>query len=154
MAVVTKSAQETEQAGEDVVADIMDEMKERGKPGTATVIGLKGELGAGKTTFMKGVARALSVPDTITSPTFVIEKVYELPDELPFDHLIHIDAYRIEESRELISLGWHEILSDPKNIIFVEWPERVEDIMPHRTIEILFAVKGREEREIRYIDEK
>jgi tRNA threonylcarbamoyladenosine biosynthesis protein TsaE len=98
----------------------------------ATVVGLYGDLGAGKTFFTQSVAKELGIIESIVSPTFVIEKIYELKDS-KFSHLIHIDAYRIESSSELISLGFQKIISDPTNLILIEWPERVEDIMPKHT---------------------
>ncbi len=99
------------------------------KADSATVVGLYGDLGAGKTFFTQSVAETLGVTENLVSPTFVIEKIYELTNQ-KFSHLIHIDAYRIESSSELLSLGWQKIISDPKNLILIEWPERVEDIMP------------------------
>lgn len=99
-------------------------------PNSSTqVIGLYGNLGAGKTAFAKAVAKVLGVPDIITSPTFVIEKIYELKGQ-KFQHLIHIDSYRLEKEEELLHLGWEEIISDPGNLILIEWPEKVEGIMP------------------------
>ncbi len=103
----------------------------------ATVVGLYGDLGAGKTTFTQSVARALGVEETVVSPTFVIEKIYELPktEKVPqkFTHLIHIDAYRLEQSSELEHLGWRDITADSHNLILIEWPERVADIMSVHT---------------------
>ncbi len=96
---------------------------------TATVIGLYGNLGAGKTSFSQGVAQALGVTEMVTSPTFVIEKIYDLEGK-KFDRLVHIDAYRLEKPEELLHLGWEEITKDPKNLILIEWPERVGSIMP------------------------
>ena len=95
----------------------------------AVVVGLYGNLGAGKTTFTQAVAKTLGILETVTSPTFVIEKIYELENR-KFTHLIHIDAYRLEKSEELLHLGWNEIISDPHNLILIEWPEKVADIMP------------------------
>ncbi len=95
----------------------------------ARVVGLYGNLGAGKTTFTQAIAKSLGVEETVTSPTFVIEKIYELTGG-KFTHLIHIDAYRLEKSEELLHLGWQEVTSDPKNLILIEWPERVVEIMP------------------------
>ena len=95
----------------------------------ATIVGLYGELGAGKTTFTQAVAKAFGIEEKVISPTFVIEKIYELTSQ-KFTHLIHIDAYRIEKSEELIHLGWQNIISDPRNLIFIEWPEKISDIMP------------------------
>lgn len=101
----------------------------------ATVIGLYGDLGAGKTTFSQAFAKEIGVTETVTSPTFVIEKSYALSvvkDAAPtlFNKLVHIDAYRLNSSHELEVLGWKELLSEPKTLILIEWPERVADIMP------------------------
>ena len=131
MEVLTQSAEETGNLAANIVKKLLQNESE-----SATVVGLCGELGSGKTTFMKGIASALGVKETIVSPTFVIEKIYKLENS-KFDHLIHFDAYRIEKSDELLHLGWNEMISNPKNLIFVEWPERVIDIMPenHKKIE-------------------
>jgi len=96
-------------------------------PNRATVIGLKGDLGSGKTTFTQLVAEALGVKDQITSPTFVLMKSYKLKHSV-FNKLIHIDAYRLNSGQDLLRLGWSEIIADPKNLILVEWPEIIEDI--------------------------
>lgn len=98
------------------------------KPSSAaTLVSLKGNLGAGKTTFTQMVAKIMGVEETVTSPTFVIEKIYKLKDK-PYEHLIHIDAYRLESGKELETLGWHEMAVNPKNCIFIEWPEKVADL--------------------------
>jgi len=99
----------------------------------ATVVGLYGELGSSKTTFMKYLAENFGIEETIQSPTFVIEKIYELENK-SFQHLIHIDAYRIEKEEEMLSLGWKEIIADPQNLICIEWPERIAKIMPEHII--------------------
>lgn len=105
---------------------------------TARVVGLSGDLGSGKTTFVQGVARALGIPDQITSPTFVIMKSYELPAS-SFKKMIHIDAYRLESARELEDLRFNELAHDPSNLIFIEWPERVKEILPPGKKELFFA---------------
>jgi|SRR3989344_721074 len=110
---------------------------------TATVVGLAGDLGAGKTTFIQGAAKSLGIEESVTSPTFVIEKIYPLVDQ-PFAHLIHIDAYRLKSADELVALGWGEIIRDPRNVIFIEWPERVSNIMPADAKRL----------KLRFIDEK
>lgn len=112
----------------------------------AYVVGLYGDLGAGKTTFMKYLAEHFGVSETIQSPTFVIEKIYELTGQ-KFTHLIHIDAYRIEKETEMVDLGWNEVVSDNKNIICVEWPEKMPTIMPPHT-KIFFEHISENERKI------
>ena len=107
----------------------------------ATVITLSGDLGAGKTTFTQGVARALGVNEKVTSPTFVIEKVYELSGQ-KWTHLIHIDAYRLKDAHELEVLGWHEIMQEPGNLILIEWPEMVAELIPKSATRITIAGSG------------
>lgn len=110
---------------------------------TATVIGLYGDLGAGKTTFTKALASVLGITEIVTSPTFVLEKIYTLKNKKlnkNFLYLVHIDAYRLENSNELKGLGWGTIISDPGNIIVIEWADKVEDILPSYTKKIHFEV--------------
>ncbi|MDO8492471.1 MAG: tRNA (adenosine(37)-N6)-threonylcarbamoyltransferase complex ATPase subunit type 1 TsaE [bacterium] len=107
-------------------------------PRTATVLALRGDLGSGKTAFVKSLGKALGLRDNITSPTFVIMKSYQIIEHSVFNNLVHIDAYRIEEKRELEILGWREIIADPKNLVVVEWPERVAKIIPKNVIKINF----------------
>jgi len=126
MKFTTKNLEETQKIAQDFISEIKPSDK------TATVIGLYGDLGAGKTSFTQGVALGLGITETVASPTFVIEKNYKLNTnhQSLFTSLIHIDAYRLEKSDELLHLGWREIISNPKNLILIEWPERVADIMP------------------------
>jgi tRNA threonylcarbamoyladenosine biosynthesis protein TsaE len=95
----------------------------------ATLVGLHGELGSGKTTFVQLVGKKLGVKESITSPTFVIMKSYSLTAKR-YTLLVHIDAYRLDSGKDLLALGWQEIMADPKNLILLEWPERVSDILP------------------------
>jgi tRNA threonylcarbamoyladenosine biosynthesis protein TsaE len=117
----------------------------------AVVVGLYGNLGSGKTSFTQGVAKAFGVEDTVVSPTFVIEKIYELTSQ-NFSHLIHIDAYRIEKSEELLHLGFREIIKDKGNVIFIEWPERVMDIIPDHIKINLKSLNDQNAREIEIND--
>jgi tRNA threonylcarbamoyladenosine biosynthesis protein TsaE len=115
----------------------------------ATVIGLYGELGSGKTTFMKSFVKSLGVEETIQSPTFVIMKKYELKNFSlsSFQTLIHIDAYRLDSGEDLLKLGWEKVVSDPKNLICIEWPEKVAEILsPH--IVLKFEHAGEQTRKI------
>lgn len=113
----------------------------------ATIIGLQGDLGSGKTTFVQAMAEALGITGVVTSPTFVIEKIYKTTHS-KFQHLIHIDAYRLESGAELEVLGWRDIVSDPHNLIAVEWPERIGDILPSHTPTINFTFINETTREI------
>lgn len=107
---------------------------------TATLITLSGELGAGKTTFSQMVGKELGVTENMVSPTFVLEKVYALTDTRGFTHLIHIDAYRLQTGDELGALRFSEVLEDPRNIILLEWPEKVAESLPPAAVAITLQV--------------
>jgi tRNA threonylcarbamoyladenosine biosynthesis protein TsaE len=95
----------------------------------ALAITLHGDLGAGKTTFTQGFLRGLGVKSKITSPTFVITKSYKLKAK-SYSKVYHYDCYRIKSAKEISDLNWKEIIADPKNIILIEWPERISKILP------------------------
>ena len=104
---------------------------------SATVVGLYGNLGSGKTTFVQSVAEILGVTECPTSPTFVILKNYTLTSN-PHTLLVHIDAYRLKSGAELIKLGWQELVSNPANLIFIEWPEHVKEILTSDHLKLSF----------------
>ena len=124
---ISKSIQDTEKIAKELVSLCVFGKKDR-----ATILGLYGELGAGKTTLTQNIAKALGVKEKVLSPTFVIMKIFDLKNP-NFKKLIHIDAYRLEDSKELSVLGWNEIINDPTNLVLIEWPEKVADIMPPHT---------------------
>lgn len=143
MKIVSKSLKETEK-----IAREFAEREFVKNASGALVVGLCGDLGSGKTAFTQAVAKCLGVKETVTSPTFVIEKIYKLGNK-NFDHLIHIDAYRLESGSELLHLGWEEIAKNPKNIIFIEWPERIAEILSDNIKKIFFTFVDENTREIR-----
>ncbi len=98
--------------------------------GQPLVIALEGELGAGKTTFTQAFAEALGITEKLKSPTFVLMKHYHLASVPGYDTLYHLDCYRLRDYKDLEPLGVEDILKNPKNIILIEWAERVADILP------------------------
>lgn len=104
------------------------------EPGS--IIALRGDLGAGKTVLVKGIARGLGVEDEPVSPTFVIMNAYE--GRIP---LYHFDLYRISGADELMSIGADEFLFGG-GVSAVEWAERVEEIFPEYTIYIDIKMPG------------
>ncbi|MFZ1075002.1 MAG: tRNA (adenosine(37)-N6)-threonylcarbamoyltransferase complex ATPase subunit type 1 TsaE [Minisyncoccia bacterium] len=116
----------------------------------AALVVLSGELGAGKTAFTKAVARTLGIEETVSSPTFVIEKIYLLPKGHLFKRLVHIDAYRLEKGSDLAPLGFHELMRDPENLILLEWPEKVAHALPPVIAKISFTVLPDGARKISY----
>ncbi len=114
----------------------------------ATVVLLSGDLGTGKTAFVKACAKNLGIHADITSPTFVIQKEYALQDQ-KWQKMIHIDAYRLQRKEDLELLGWNTIITDPQNIIFLEWPEMVQGItLPLDTQKLRLSILQEEIRKI------
>lgn len=123
----------------------------------ATLVTLSGELGAGKTAFTKAVARALGVYETVNSPTFVLEKIYLLPENYGhrksiFKRLVHIDAYRLSKGGDLAPLGFDELMRNSGNLILLEWPEKVVDALPEGMRRISFKTLLDGSREISYAE--
>lgn len=142
----TRSPEETKQLAADLVATLA---ARPGVSGTSTIVALQGNLGAGKTVFVKGAAAALGVSGEVTSPTFVIEKIYTLKDGAPWKRLVHIDAYRLEGNNELRTIGWADIATDPNNLIMMEWPERVGLGVPERAVWLEFDAVNETTRTIK-----
>ena len=133
---LTKSPGETKKLGEALARTLLrNRSKDR-----ATVVGLRGDLGGGKTTFLQGFAKGLGIGSRILSPTFIIVR--------RTGHFYHIDCYRIQKPQELLSLGFKEIVSVPQNVIVMEWADRVRKIMPKSTIWIDFKFISKNERKI------
>ncbi|MEK7147911.1 MAG: tRNA (adenosine(37)-N6)-threonylcarbamoyltransferase complex ATPase subunit type 1 TsaE [Patescibacteria group bacterium] len=127
---------------------IARELLEKIIPGTAaTVVALEGDLGAGKTALTQEIAKILNVIENVNSPTFVIEKIYNI-DFKNFKKLIHIDAYRLEKEQELINIGWNEIVGNPENLIVIEWPENVPNLIPENAIRVSLKFVDEKIREI------
>ncbi len=147
MKMLLNNIKEMEDFANVFIKDIIENSGDKDK---ATIIGLQGNLGSGKTTFVKSTAKILKIEGVITSPTFVIEKIYNLPDSNFFSNLIHIDAYRLKNGKELLSLNWKDILHNPSSIIFIEWPEIIADILPKDVRRIYFSFVDENTREVEY----
>ncbi len=109
----------------------------------ATVIELGGDVGAGKTTFTRGLAEGLGVKGEVTSPSFTISKVYALPDG---GRLVHYDFYRLPEPGLMVE-DLEENLAEPGNVVVIEWGESVAELLPeeHIRVEIKYCDDGRRE---------
>ena len=119
------------------------------KTDTATILALRGNLGAGKTTFTQALARELGITETVQSPTYVLMKSYPIS----YKHLttlVHIDAYRLETPEQFADLAPERFLHDPATLVVVEWPERVEGALPQPDLVLNFSADDSSEGE-RYI---
>lgn len=105
-----------------------------------SIVLLSGELGAGKTTFMKGVASYFDIDD-IVSPTFTLLNVYEIRSpKTEVRSLIHIDTYRLKNEQELIDIGVEDYMGAPDTICVIEWPEKLHTLLKgHRPILVTFS---------------
>lgn len=130
----------------EIAKEILDSLTQKEN---ATVVALTGDLGAGKTTLTQAIARELGVEENVISPTFVIMKSYKLKDT-DYKLFIHIDAYRLNSSAELERLGWAELIADPGNLILIEWPERVKEVVPDSAIQIFLKHQSDDMRSISF----
>lgn len=160
MEIVSQSSEQTRKIGEEFSRKISH----------GGVVCLYGNLGSGKTTFVQGVARGLSIKQRIVSPTFMIIREYKiLKNNYCSSHaqrsenfsaaaskniidVYHLDLYRINSLDDVKNLGMEEILADNTNIVFIEWPEKIKKILPKKRIEIYFEYLKESERKIKILD--
>lgn len=107
------------------------------------VVSLTGDLGAGKTVFVQGAARALGVREPVVSPTFVLVREYR--GEMP---IYHVDVYRLERLQEVHDLGFEDLL-DPAGVVFVEWGDAIEALLPDSHLRIELRVEDDDARGLR-----
>ena len=132
---ITNSADRTREIGEDFAKNIR----------SGDFIALFGELGSGKTTFVQGLASGLGIKKRIISPTFIILRTYKLSDF----NFYHVDLYRGNfDAESLAELGITEIIEEKKDIVTVEWSERMKDFLPSNRWEVKFENIGEDKRRI------
>lgn len=134
MQFISQSSEETK----DFAKDLSKKYLEKN-----IVITLKGDLGAGKTTFVQGFAQGLGLKQKILSPTFIVCRQYPLDNR----YFYHLDLYRFEEGFDTINSGVQEIL-DSQNIVLIEWPERLGKKLPSNCVKIDIKIISENEREI------
>ena len=134
--IITKSAEETIAFGR-TLAELLTPPK---------LVLLRGDLGAGKTTLVKGIAAAFQAAkeDDVTSPTFTLVHEYRGPNA----NLYHIDLYRIDTQRELDTLALDDLRSESNSILLIEWGEKFPRFQRERDVEIALERKGENERRI------
>ncbi|OGZ04249.1 MAG: tRNA (adenosine(37)-N6)-threonylcarbamoyltransferase complex ATPase subunit type 1 TsaE [Candidatus Lloydbacteria bacterium RIFCSPHIGHO2_01_FULL_41_20] len=136
----SKSLEETRNIGKKVLLELVAGRKSDG----ALVLVCSGDLGSGKTAFTKELAKILGVKDEVTSPTFVIQKKYTIPEKAKnrfgFSRLVHIDAYRIENINELKPIHLKETAEDRNNLVVIEWGEKIKKGLPktYSTLHFLY----------------
>ncbi|MBC7074267.1 tRNA (adenosine(37)-N6)-threonylcarbamoyltransferase complex ATPase subunit type 1 TsaE [Candidatus Parcubacteria bacterium] len=147
--ILTTKEKETEKLGE-ILGKVLKNFHFNKK---SLVFALEGDLGGGKTTFVRGVARGLGIKEKIISPSFVIWRKFEIPSQKSFQFLYHFDLYRLKE-KEIQSLKLKELFSQKKTLFFIEWAGKGKKFLPKNKIWIFFTFKGKNKREIKIILEK
>jgi tRNA threonylcarbamoyladenosine biosynthesis protein TsaE len=134
---ITHSAEETIALGRELAPGLKE----------ARMVILRGDLGAGKTTLVKGIAEGLQAAsrDDITSPTFTLIHEFRGSDIA----LYHVDLYRIETERELQTLGLDELFAEPGNLVLLEWGEKFPRLRRERDVEIAIESRGEQDRNVR-----
>ena len=141
--ITTSNFKETQQLG----FDFANRLK------GGDVVALYGDLGSGKTTFVQGLAKGLSIERPIISPTFIIMRMYKLGNRkkgIGSRNFYHVDLYRVSNETDVQGVGLMELMADPENIIVIEWPDKIENLLPDKRINIYFEYLGDDKREIRF----
>lgn len=112
------------------------------------ILALYGDLGAGKTKFLQGLAKGFGVKNKVNSPTFNILKIYKVKGHKTINTFCHIDAYRLSSEKDLIALGVEEYFQDKSTVTAIEWAERIKKILPKKTIAIDIKHLSEDERKI------
>jgi len=144
----TTNTKETQKLGQDFAKEILKISLKNPLNHKAIVLALYGNLGGGKTTFLQGFAKGLGVKEKVLSPTFVVMKRFTSPGK--GSNFYHFDCYRLKDENDVLELGWNEIVSNQKNIVAVEWPERIKKVLSKNIIKINFKVAGENNREITF----
>lgn len=150
MIYTSTSEKQTKQLAYDLIKKFSQKQQRgalRHSQDKALVFALSGQLGAGKTRFVQGGAEFFGIKRNITSPTFVLMKRYRISGRT-FKDFYHFDCYRLDSPQDVLDLGWEKIIFDPRNIVFVEWAEKISDILPPDTICVTIKEKGQNKREV------
>ncbi len=123
MTITTKSQLETELFGKKLAAKLKG----------GDILLLSGDLGAGKTSLVKGLAKGLGIKNEITSPTFTLMNVYKIKNKKtqPWQ-FVHIDTYRLKDEKELLEIGAEDYLGNPNTICVIEWPEKIAGLLKNK----------------------
>ncbi|HSX40959.1 MAG TPA: tRNA (adenosine(37)-N6)-threonylcarbamoyltransferase complex ATPase subunit type 1 TsaE [Candidatus Saccharimonadales bacterium] len=137
--IITYNSKETQTLGEKLAADLK----------AGDVVCLYGDLGAGKTTFVQGLAKGLGVKKRINSPTFIIVRSYRITNsQSRITTFYHIDLYRTQSLEDLKSVGIEEILQEKDAVVVLEWPEKLGKILPEKRIDVKFEYIDENKREL------
>ena len=118
--------------------------------GGGDIVLLYGELGSGKTSFAKAVAKALKISDIVSSPTFTLMNIYQTNNHKSIKQLAHIDTYRHENDNDLLEIGIQDYLGEKDVLTLIEWPQKIQNILSnYKTISVYFDHVSTDNRRIR-----
>jgi len=144
--MLSKNIKETEKIAKIFLDKLLKTQK---KHKGALIVGLSGDLGSGKTAFTKFVAKHLGIKNKVFSPTYVIFKKYPIKLK-EYKYFFHMDAYRLESEKELLNLGWKEIINNEEHLIFIEWPENISKAMPKHSKFVFIKHKNDKHRDFKF----
>ena len=146
--IITKNPEKTKEFAKVLLKEWLEINKAKN---SNWLICLSGDLGGGKTVFVQGLAEELGVKEIVNSPTFLIMKKYNSFKETNKKYnLYHFDCYRISSYKEILDLGWEEIISGENNIIAIEWPGEIEEILPKKRLNLKFEFIDENTRKISF----
>jgi tRNA threonylcarbamoyladenosine biosynthesis protein TsaE len=146
---LTNSPAQTKKLGEILARETLKTLPQK----KALIIALAGDLGGGKTTFLQGFAKGLRIKQKVLSPTFIIMRKFKInpPAGRPiskFKNFYHIDCYRVQKPKEILDLGFKNIIQNPQNIIAIEWADQVQEVLPKDILRLKFEFINEKTRKI------
>lgn len=132
---ISHNLADTENIAQDLLSNLADK----------SILALSGNLGAGKTTFVKFLAKALGLEENITSPTFVLLKAYDI-DFADFKKFVHVDCYRLDAKEDLADIGLQDYVADTSNLLLIEWADKINNLPQDKVLNIRIEILGETER--------
>lgn len=132
---ISHNLADTENIAQDLLSSLADK----------SILALSGNLGAGKTTFVKFLAKALGLEENITSPTFVLLKAYDI-DFADFKKFVHVDCYRLDAKEDLADIGLQDYVADTSNLLLIEWADKINNLPQDKVLNIRIEILGETER--------
>lgn len=145
---LSESLAQTKKLGRLLAKEVLKNKTEK-----ALILGLEGDLGGGKTTFLQGFAKGIGIKEKVLSPTFIILRRFKV-EGARIKSLYHIDCYRIKKPKEVLRLGLKQIVSNPENIVAIEWSDRIKKLLPKDSLIIKFKFVNKNTREICLVERR
>ncbi len=132
---ISHNLAETENIAQELLSSLADK----------SILALSGNLGAGKTTFVKFLAKVLGLEENITSPTFVLLKAYDI-DFADFKKFVHVDCYRLDAKEDLADIGLQDYVADTSNLLLIEWADKINNLPLDKVLHIKIEILGETSR--------